>query len=340
MIIRTKTYSRIGFMGNPSDIFFGKTISFCITNFCAEVTLWESPTLQIIPNKISDPTEFSSLSDLHDIVTRDGYYGGIRLIYATCKKFREHCEKNKIKLPRKNFTVMYDSNIPRQVGLGGSSAISTALIKSLMKFYGLTDEDIPKPILPNLLLSVEREELGIPAGLQDRVVQSYGGTVYMDFSENLMLEQGHGNYEFLDPNLMPNLFLAFIADPGDSGKIHSDVQFRYEQGDTEVIEAMRTFAGYAEQAKEALMKRDFDAVAKLMDMNFDLRRKIYGDRVIGEKNLEMVAIARKLGSPAKFSGSGGAIIGMYENWNDLQEIGQIYRERGFGFAKISLDPGY
>jgi len=235
---------------------------------------------------------------------------------------------------------MYDSNIPRQVGLGGSSAISTALIKSLMKFYGLTDEDIPKPILPNLLLSVEREELGIPAGLQDRVVQSYGGTVYMDFSENLMLEQGHGNYEFLDPNLMPNLFLAFIADPGDSGKIHSDVQFRYEQGDTEVIEAMRTFAGYAEQAKEALMKRDFDAVAKLMDMNFDLRRKIYGDRVIGEKNLEMVAIARKLGSPAKFSGSGGAIIGMYENWNDLQEIGQIYRERGFGFAKISLDPGY
>jgi len=316
-------------MGNPSDIFFGKTISCCITNFCAEVTLWQSPTLHILPHPKFDPTEFSSLSDLHDIVTRDGYYGGTRLIYATCKKFREHCEKNNIEFPQKNFTVMYDTNIPRQVGLGGSSAISTALIKSLIEFYGLTDEKIPKPILPNLLLSVEREELGIPAGLQDRVVQSYGGTVYMDFSENLMRERRHGNYEYLDPNLMPNLFLAFITDPSHSGKIHSDVQFRYEQGDTEVVEAMRTFASYAEQAKEALMKRDFDTVAKLMDMNFALRRKIYGDKVIGEKNLEMVEIAHQLGSPAKFSGSGGAIIGMHDNWNHLQEIGQVYREQGF-----------
>ncbi len=42
---------------------------------------------------------------------------------------------------------------------------------------------------PNLVLSVE-EELGITAGLQDRVVQVYGGVVFMDFDREHM--QAHG----------------------------------------------------------------------------------------------------------------------------------------------------
>ncbi len=37
--------SRIGLMGNPSDGFFGKTISLSIANFWAEVTIVESSKL-------------------------------------------------------------------------------------------------------------------------------------------------------------------------------------------------------------------------------------------------------------------------------------------------------
>lgn len=44
---------------------------------------------------------------------------------------------------------------------------------------------------PNLVLSAE-EELGITAGLQDRVVQVYGGVVYMDFDRDHMQEHGYG----------------------------------------------------------------------------------------------------------------------------------------------------
>ena len=36
------------------------------------------------------------------------------------------------------------------------------------------------------------EELDITAGLQDRVVQVYGGVVYMDFAKKLMQQHGHG----------------------------------------------------------------------------------------------------------------------------------------------------
>ncbi|MCZ6678419.1 MAG: hypothetical protein O7E52_14365, partial [Candidatus Poribacteria bacterium] len=310
MIIRTQAHARIGFMGNPSDGYFGKTISCAITNFNAEVTLWESPMLQIIRHPVSDSAEFHSLSDLYEIATRDGYYGGRRLISASCKKFYEYCHNQNIELADKNFTVSYDTDIPRQVGLGGSSAIITAVIKALMAFYGLTESDIPKPIQPNLILSVETEELEINAGLQDRVIQVYGGTVFMDFSKELMEKQGHGNYEYLDASLMPPLFLAYVDEPTDSGKIHSDVRYRYEQNDPEVVGAMQTFGGYASECKTALVQSDYDRISALIEENFNLRRKIFGDPVIGEKNLEMIEIARGLGCPAKFSGSGGAIVGM------------------------------
>jgi hypothetical protein len=44
---------------------------------------------------------------------------------------------------------------------------------------------------PNVVLNAE-EELGITAGLQDRVVQVYGGVVYMDFDKDHMQTWGHG----------------------------------------------------------------------------------------------------------------------------------------------------
>ena len=51
---------------------------------------------------------------------------------ATCKRFFEYCTQNGLALYRKNFTLSYDTNIPRQVGLAGSSAIVTATLQSLM----------------------------------------------------------------------------------------------------------------------------------------------------------------------------------------------------------------
>lgn len=338
MIIKTDAYARIGFIGNPSDGYYGRTISCVIQNFRSTVTLWESPTLQILPNKVLDPMEFSSLRDLHETTKRDGYYGGLRLLYATCKKVSDYCEKHDITLDSKNFTLSYSTDVPRQVGLGGSSAIITALVRALMKFYGLSYTNIPKPVLPNLILNVETQELNIVAGLQDRVVQTYGGTVYMDFSKDIMLEFGHGKYEYIDSVLMPNLFLAYHDHPSDSGKIHSDVRVRYDSGASEVVEAMYTFGEYAKQAKEALMVRDYDTIASLMNKNFDLRRKIFSDRVIGPKNIEMIELARSYSLPAKLCGSGGAVVGMYFSTKQFQQLAAAYRERGFNFARVDIAP--
>lgn len=334
-MIEKRTYARIGLIGNPSDGFYGKTISSCITNFYAEVKFMKSQRLKIKPHRTFDPTEFPSLKDLELTSNRDGYYGGIRLMYATCKRFSEYCGGHDIVLDGRNYTISYDTNIPRQVGLGGSSAIIVSLLKALMEFYSLTDEDIPLELQPNLVLSVETDELGINAGLQDRVIQIYGGTVFMDFDRSIMDSLGHGLYERMNSALLPNLFLAFMCGSGkDSGKMHNEMRFRFNREDREVKDAMATFAKFACEAKQALEEGDHKHCGVLMNMNFDLRRKIYGDAAIGKSNLQMIEIARSLGAPAKFPGSGGAVIGMYEDEEQYRRLMKAYLNAGYKFAKV------
>ena len=82
-------------IGNPSDGYFGKTIAFFFRNFKAEVILYESPELEILPAEY-DSAVFSSMKALVDDVKLYGYYGGIRLLKAAVKRFYEYCEQNEI----------------------------------------------------------------------------------------------------------------------------------------------------------------------------------------------------------------------------------------------------
>lgn len=312
--IVTRTYARVGLMGNPSDGFHGKTIACTIANFFASVELWESEQLRLLPHPLYDPSSFSGLADLHFIGRREGYYGGTRLLMATCKRFQELCTSSGIALPRKNFTAKYDTNVPRQVGLAGSSAIVTSLFQALMQFYNLTTDHIPLEKQPSFVLSVE-QELGIQAGLQDRVVQVYRGLVFMDFDAAYMKEHGHGRYERLPRRCFEwlaslPLFIAYESDPSDSGKIHSNVRARWDAKEPEVLEAMAHFAQLAARARQAIEARDHALLADLMDENFATRRRIYGDACLGPKNLRMVEICQRCGAAAKFPGSGGAVLGL------------------------------
>jgi glucuronokinase len=181
------------------------------------------------------------------------------------------------------------------------------------------------------------EELGITAGLQDRVIQVYGGTVFMDFSESLMSSRGYGEYSYLDSSLLPPLFLAYLRQGTESGKVHSDVRYRYQSGDPEVHAAMTEFARYAVEAREALLTRDYGTFGRLFNQNFDLRRRIFGDKALGALNLEMIDIARSLGCPAKFSGSNGAIVGIYSDVAQLSALEDAYSQRGYGFTVLNVE---
>lgn len=329
-IIRQRAFARAGLVGNPSDGYHGKTISIIVRNFQAEVTLYEWERIELLLSQ-EDHSRFDCIEDLAQDVELHGYYGGIRLIKATIKRFAEFCWRQRdaghagYDLHDDKFSIRYTSNIPRQVGMAGSSAIIVATLRALMEFYGI---QIPRLVLPSLALSVERDELGIAAGLQDRVIQVYGGLTYMDFAlERRTNECGYDCYfyESLDTELLPPLYLAYTRDRSEPTEVvHNPLRARYESGDPEVVGAMVEFAGFAAEAREALLRRDATTLAALMNKNFDLRRRICN---LSPSHVRMVEVARSVGASAKFSGSGGAIIGTYRDeamYQALQEqLGKI-----------------
>ncbi len=322
MMIREKAYARGGLIGNPSDGYFGKTIALTFTNFRADVVLYETPDLEILPNR-RDHSRFNGIAELARDVKSFGYYGGIRLLKACVKKFYDYAQEHGHALHDRNFTLHYTSDIPHQVGLAGSSAIITACIRCLMGFYELA---IPHPDLANLILSVETEELGISAGLQDRVAQVYGGLVYMDFNREIMAQHGHGHYEPLDPVTLPPLYIAYRHDLSEGSEVtHNNLRQRFNRKDPEVLDAVQFWADLTGQARACLLAGESHKLGALLNANFDRRAALYD---VGEGNRKMVEAARRTGASAKFTGSGGAIIGTYENETMLnalqQELGNIH----------------
>ena len=307
MLIRTKSYARAGLLGNPSDGYFGKTISFVFRNFSAEIVMYETPELGFVPGDVDDAT-FSSPDELLHDIQLFGYYGGIRLMKAVAKLFFLWCRDHGVTLPAKNFTVRYTSNIPRLVGLSGSSAICTAMLKALQTFYGV---EIPLEEAPTICLEAERDELDIQCGLQDRVIQTYGGCVFMDFEKSLVESTGHGRYERLDTALLPNLYVAYDPQRAEiSGTYHKKLRVLFEEKKPDILAAMTEFADIAQQGRDALLAGRQDLLPALVNANFDLRDRIFN---VSSANRNMVMTARSTGASAKFAGSGGAIVGTYED---------------------------
>lgn len=315
-MIETYAYARAGLLGNPSDGYYGKTISFILKNFRARVLLYPSARLEIRSGAADIPI-WESLEELREQTRWRGYYGGIRILKALIMRFTDYCDETGVELHDRNFTLEYESNIPLRLGMGGSSAIIIAALRALCQYFGV---ELTKPEQANLALETETRYLGVGAGLQDRVIQVYEGLVYMDFARELMEAQGHGAYEELDPALLRNVYVAYRRSLSEGTEVfHNNIRARFEEGDPQVVGAMKRWAAIAAEGREALIAGDRDRLGKLIDENFDLRASIYK---LSEGNLEMVRTARATGATAKFAGSGGAIVGAYRDPEHLARLTQ------------------
>ena len=331
-MIETYAYARAGLLGNPSDGYFGKTIALVVRNFRARVLLYPSARLEIRPSKADMPV-FENLADLYNTTRWRGYYGGIRIIQALLVRFLDYCRQEGIPLGDRNFTLEYESTVPLRLGMGGSSAIVIAALRAICQYF---EVGIPLPMQAKLALETETQELGVPAGPQDRVVQVYEGLVYMDFKRDLMEARGYGVYEKLDPALLPNLYVAYRTSLSEGTEVfHSNVRERWRAGDREVVSAMEQWAAYAEEGRAALAAGDRATLGRLIDANFDLRARLYR---ISDGNLQMIRTARGVGATANFAGSGGAIVGAYDDERMYQVLTEAMGPLGVAVVKPIITP--
>ena len=204
--------ARAALAGNPSDGYGGAVLAVTLNEQRAQTLAGPAAALQVSPDS--------------------------ELVRATVDRFARHL------VPAAARTaIAWSTSIPRAVGLGGSSAIVIAALRALCSLHAVT---LPRATLAELALAIEVEELGIAAGLQDRVAQAYGGLTFMDFGP----AAGRHCYERLDPALLPPLLVAWRPEAaGESGAVHATLRTRFEQRDPVVRSGLTEFAKLAGRAR-------------------------------------------------------------------------------------------
>ncbi len=290
--------SRLGLLGNPGDVYDGRALGLAIWNFRAEVTVAPAEQL-VLPD---DP-------------------GAASLLRAALGRLPE--------APHDRLALRVVSDVPRQVGLAGSSAIVVAALRALARFFAIP---LHPADLAERALAAEREDLGFTAGPMDRVVQAYGGLVWMDFRP----PRGPRSYRRLDPTLLPPLFVSWNPEPGEASVVaHDDVRARFERGDPEVRRVMDALPVLAEEGVARLEAGDREGFRACMDRNFDLRASIWPLR---DRDVELVRVGRAHGAAVKYCGSGGAVVGALAAEAERPAIEKAYAEAGFRCAAPVLEP--
>lgn len=289
--------ARAALAGNPSDLFQGAVVAIPVRSVAATVRVAESEAFEI-PGLDQSPT---SIEELDHTVETSGCGTVQPLVAATLAALWRRFEADVSPV-----VVDVDTAIPRGVGLAGSSAIVVATIRALIDHQ--PDREWARRLgtdpwlLASTALDAEATVLGITAGMQDRLVQTVGENLFMDFSRH---STGHGDptdkrFRVLGP-LPGSAFVAFLpATAADSGAVHA----RIDTSTASFTATMSDLAHTAHDAASAIDAHDTDGLAAAMNATFDLRASCMD---LDPAHVAMVIAARRRRAAATYTGSGGAV---------------------------------
>lgn len=308
---------RAGLLGNPSDLYSGAVIAFTFPAFRASVRIEPAGPENEAGSLAEDPTadlvvDWSRASQLDPL----GLEGLPRLVAAALRRF---VDRFPLASPGATERILLraSTDIPRQVGLAGSSAVVVATLRVLAAWQG---REIAALELAEMALAAETEELNTLAGPQDRLAQAHEGLVHMDF------RQIPWRAKLLDTARMPPALVAWDPEPGrDSGAVHDDVRARWEAGDPGVRGVLAEFPVLVAEGLECLRSGDHRRLRALVDENFDLRARIFP---IDERQRRLVELGRAAGAGTKFCGSGGAVLCVVEEPGELARVEAAFAEAG------------
>ena len=323
--------ARAGLLGNPSDVYGGKTLALAYQNQFASAHIAAAEQFTLAdgaPGQLDFGRPETLTNALHSPKTSTGE----RLLRAALIRFAARFPQlGELSSgdPRLQFSLQFQSTIPMQVGLAGSSAIIVAALRALCHWFSV---ELPPHDIAKTALAAETEELHITAGPMDRVIQAFGGVLLMDFAE----PQGSHRYQRIEARSLPPLVIAWDPNGSEpSGAVHEEVRKRWLANDPAVRTAIARFPALVDAGMEALSKGDLQAFRNAVNENFDTRAGIWRVRA---RDHEMISIARQRGAAAKFAGSGGAIVAVLRSEDDAPSLENAYQVAGYQTLRPLLAP--
>lgn len=201
--------------------------------------------------------------------------------------------------PTRGLMLTTWSEVPAGSGLGGSSALGVAVCAVLARWLRVRRR--PGEWIP-LVRDTEARVLGVPTGEQDHYPAVYGGI------SALHLEPRRTWRESLpvDPiALESRLLLAYTGKPRRSGINNWEVVKKALNGDRSLRRNLAEIAATARAMREALLRQDWPAWARLLAREWQRRRR--NAPAISTPFIDcLIGLGRRHGAQAaKVCGAGG-----------------------------------
>jgi galactokinase/mevalonate kinase-like predicted kinase len=278
---------RAGIIGNPTDGYGGTLIS-CAIDRRATVTLSEAEKT-VIENEglqcaLHIPDDYRNRGDVFDIAK------------SVLRFFNLYDRKLHI-------TIATD--IPKQAGLAGSTAVLSALLRAVMAYLNI---EINNYMFAEINRSVELNHMKMQCGYQDAYMTTFGGLNYLDFRGKEHYrewdEEDYGTVEPLGERVGRLPFvIAHTGVSHVSGDVHRPLRERWMEGDLAVMSAYNRITAIAREGKKALLEENWEHLAELMKENHELQDRLSPS---GPEVSRLISAAMSAGAPAaKLAGAGG-----------------------------------
>ena len=202
----------------------------------------------------------------------------------------------------RGFDLFLKTDAPPGSGLGSSSSLVVNLIGLLREFKSLPLSEYE---MAELAYRIERQDLGIPGGMQDQYATVFGGFNFIEF---------HADHVIVNPlrisrdaanELEHNLLLCYTGKPRGNDGIIEDQVGRYAGHDEAALEGLRKQKSLAVEMKNLLLQRRLDDFGALLDTAWQFKKKM--SPKISNAHIDgMYEEARRHGAlGGKITGAGG-----------------------------------
>ncbi len=201
--------------------------------------------------------------------------------------------------PEGGFELETTSESPAGAGIAGSSALMIATASALARYTG---RKLDKETIREIAQNVEAQIINVPTGCQDYYPALYGGAsaVHLDVDgihrEALPVAASDIEARFL---------LVYTGAPRQSGINNWEVFKAHIEGEKKVVRNFEQISQIAQTMHRAIVKGDWDEVARLLRDEWKLRRANYKGISTPLIDRLMQAARRNGGRAAKVCGAGG-----------------------------------
>ncbi len=195
------------------------------------------------------------------------------------------------------------SDAPPGSGLGGSSALVTAVVAALAALGGIR---MTRDEVARTAYAIEREDLRIAGGWQDQYAAAYGGFNLIEFSaEGVRVTPVRCDPERLEA-LRARLLLCYTGGVRtDLGLIDAQIRL-YQEGREDTIVGMKHLHEMAYELRDVVESGDLDDLGPLLHEAY-LNKRLMNPYITEGTPIEgLLAVAREAGADGgKICGAGG-----------------------------------